>query len=139
MNQSSFLIEDTDIKGNAIKISCEGVDDKKLAHFGGLDLHVKAARTLISATYSPMDFPEKEGDFNVGIKVVALLLNEIGELIRNVNLDDRTDVSNYDLVREFLEDAEVNPVIKKMVDEDNSLNRRYKERMREEEDEFIDF
>jgi hypothetical protein len=60
------MINGTDKNGDDLRITCEGIDDKKLALFGGLDLYVKAARTLISATYQPMSFPEKEGDYDIG-------------------------------------------------------------------------
>ena len=81
MKQSSFMINKADINGKWIQITCDGIDDNKLAHFGGLDLVLKAARVLIASTASSMSFPEKEGDYNIKEKVVGLLLNEVGELI----------------------------------------------------------
>ncbi|PFN76548.1 hypothetical protein COJ85_32510 [Bacillus sp. AFS076308] len=35
---------------NNLKITGEGVDDQELAHFGGLDLHVKATKMMIINT-----------------------------------------------------------------------------------------
>ncbi len=54
-----------------------------LVHFGELDLHVKAVKTLISNT-NGMDFSQDSGDYLIEQKVIALYLNEIGELIRNL-------------------------------------------------------
>lgn len=48
MEKSGFQVNGVDRKGNDITIRCEGVDDKELAHFGGLDLHVKAKKCLLA-------------------------------------------------------------------------------------------
>lgn len=136
MKHSNFTINSTDYADQPIKITCEGVDDKKLAHFGGLDLTVKAARSLIAATHHPMSFPEKEGDYSIRDKVVALLLNEVGELIRNtsINHDHLENTSNIDLVKVFLDTLNENPDVTKILKEDNELLRLAEERERAEED-----
>ncbi|MCM2534241.1 hypothetical protein NDK43_20160 [Neobacillus pocheonensis] len=43
---------------NNLKITGEGVDDQELAHFGGLDLHVKVTKMMISNT-NGLDFAKK--------------------------------------------------------------------------------
>ncbi|WP_391558954.1 hypothetical protein [Robertmurraya sp.] len=136
MEQSNFTINSIDRKGEPIKITCEGIDDQQLAHFGGLDLAVKAARTLIAATNNPMSFPEKEGDYYISDKVVALLLNEVGELIRNTSPepDYIADISNIELVKDFLEHLPENREVTQVIEEDNQLIQEANKREREEED-----
>lgn len=122
MEKSRFELHSVDRKGNDIMIKCEGIDEHELAHFGGLDLHVKATKTLISDSQNGMSFPEKEGDYGIGSKVVALYLNEIGELIRNLSVEPEylSDYSNTDLVKDFLENELKNPAIAKVIEKDNA-------------------
>lgn len=68
MEKSGFEVHGVDRKGNDIMIKCEGVDDQELAHFGGLDLHVKATKMLIGDSQNGMSFSEKEGGYILAIK-----------------------------------------------------------------------
>lgn len=138
MEKSGFEVHIVDRKGNDIMIKCEGIDDKELAHFGGLDLHVKAIKTLIGGSQNGMSFPEKEGDYNIGSKVVALYLNEVGELLRNLSIDSDflTDYSNMDLVRMFLENELKNPEIVKVIEKDNAEILQEREEIEKEEKEM---
>ncbi|RIW27628.1 hypothetical protein D3H55_22835 [Bacillus salacetis] len=139
MEKSWFELNDVDRKGNDIKIKCEGIDDKELAHFGGLDLHVKAVKTLISNA-NGTSFPEKEGDYSIGDKVVALYLNEIGELIRNLSSErDYLDgYTNMELVENFMEHWKENQEVLSVVQRDDALIKQDNERVREEEDAIWD-
>lgn len=138
MEHSNFTINGVDRTGVDIKITCEGIDDQSLAHFGGLDLVLKAARQLISATHNSMSFPEKEGDYDISDKVVALLLNEVGELIRNTSIDPGhiKDTSNIELVKDFMERIHENQALFKIIEMDNNIIREANEKVQEEENEI---
>lgn len=138
MEHSNFTINGVDRTGADIKITCEGIDDQSLAHFGGLDLVLKAARQLISATHNPMSFPEKEGDYDISDKVVALLLNEVGELIRNTSIDPEhfKDTTNIELVKDFMERIHENQALFKIIEMDNNIIREANEKVQEEENEI---
>jgi len=140
LEKHNFSIRSADYNGNDISITCEGIDDEKLAHFGGLDLYLKAARVLIASTQSPMSFPEKNGDYNIRRKVVGLLINEIGELIRNSSPDEEylTGYSNIELVEEYLQELKNDTNLKEIIEQDESLIRKYKEDLWEEEKEIWD-
>lgn len=134
MEKSWFELNDVDRRGNDIQIKCEGVDDKDLAHFGGLDLHVKAVKTLI-ANANGLSFPEKEGDFNIGDKVVALYLNEIGELIRSLSPepDFLSEYTNMDLVEDFMKHWKENKEIVDIIERDQIMIKEDNGRSREED------
>jgi hypothetical protein len=137
MEKSYFKVHDVDDKGNKITITCEGVDDQQLAHFGGLDLHVKAVKTLIRNT-NGTDFARKAGDFFIEDKVIALYLNEIGRLIRNFS-DEREwlkDYSNMELVQNFLEHWQDNSEIVELVNADNQAIENASKEFKREEDEI---
>jgi len=138
VEKSGFEVHSVDRKGNDIMIRCEGVDDQELAHFGGLDLHVKVTKMLIGDSQNGMSFPEKEGDYNIGSKVVALFLNEIGELIRNLSIEPEylSDYSNMDLVKDFLENELKNPEIAKIIEKDNAEIQQEREEIEKEEKEM---
>ncbi|WP_342545425.1 hypothetical protein [Lysinibacillus sp. FSL K6-4013] len=138
MEKGWFEVHSVDRKGNDIMIKCEGVDDQELAHFGGLDLHVKATKTLISDSQNGMSFPEKEGDYNIGNKVVALYLNEVGELLRNLSIDSDylTEYSNIDLVKMYLENELKNPEIVRVIEKDNAEIQQEREEIEQEEKEM---
>lgn len=138
MEQRGFEVHSVDRKGNDIMIRCEGVDDQELAHFGGLDLHVKATKALISDSQNRMSFPEKEGDYVIGSKVVALYLNEIGELLRNLSFDPEylSEYSNIDLVKIFLENELKNPAIANVIEKDNVEIQQEREEIEREEKEM---
>lgn len=121
MEQSNFTLNGVDKNGHALKITCEGIDDKELAHSGGLDLIVKATKHMISSTNNPMDFPEKEGDYLISDKVIALYLNEIGNLIRNTSSEPEylENISNIELVKSFIEHINENPEVAALVKKDN--------------------
>ncbi|WP_288586014.1 MULTISPECIES: hypothetical protein [Lysinibacillus] len=138
MEQRGFEVHSVDRKGNDIMIRCEGVDDQELAHFGGLDLHVKATKVLISDSQNRMSFPEKEGDYEIGSKVVALYLNEIGELLRNISFDPEylSKYSNVDLVKTFLENELKNPAIANVIEKDNVEIQQEREEIEREEKEM---
>lgn len=138
MVKSGFEVHGVDRMGNDITIRCEGVDDKELAHFGGLDLHVKATKMLIGDSQNGMSFPEKEGDYEIGSKVVALYLNEVGELLRNLSFDPEylDEYSNIDLVKMFLENELKNPAIAKVIEKDNAEIQQEREEIEKEEKEM---
>ncbi|MCS1391196.1 hypothetical protein NXZ77_06410 [Lysinibacillus boronitolerans] len=138
MEQRGFEVHSVDRKGNDIMIRCEGVDDQELAHFGGLDLHVKATKALIGDSQNGMSFPEKEGDYEIGSKVVALYLNEIGELLRNLSFDPEylSEYSNIDLVKIFLENELKNPAIANVIEKDNVEIQQEREEIEREEKEM---
>ncbi|MEC1722836.1 hypothetical protein [Schinkia azotoformans] len=142
MEKSGFQVNGVDRRGNDITIRCEGVDDKELAHFGGLDIHVKATKMLIGDSQNGMSFPEKEGDYDIGSKVVALYLNEVGELLRNLSFDPEylDEYSNIDLVKMFLENELKNPAIAKVIEKDNAeILQERKEIEREEKEMWTGF
>jgi len=138
VEQRGFEVHSVDRKGNDIMIRCEGVDDQELAHFGGLDLHVKATKALIGDSQNGMSFPEKEGDYEIGSKVVALYLNEIGELLRNLSFDPEylSEYSNIDLVKIFLENELKNPAIANVIEKDNVEIQQEREEIEREEKEM---
>jgi hypothetical protein len=136
MGKSFFEKFTVDRNGNDLKIRCEGVDDKVLSHFGGLDLHVKATKEMISDS-SSFSFPEKAGDYMINHKVIALYLNEIGELIRNSSIvpEYLEENSNIQLVKDFIENIKNNPNLVEIIDKDNGAIRKEKERELQEEQE----
>lgn len=129
MRKENFIVNSTDYDGNQIRIECEGIDDKELAHFGGLDLFVKAARKLIASTDSPMSFPEKNGDNFIKEKVVGLLLNEIGELIRSTSIDPNflEGMTNIELINEYLHQLNNNKEVVELLRSDELKIRKFKE------------
>ncbi|NRD76600.1 hypothetical protein HPT25_03730 [Bacillus sp. BRMEA1] len=140
MEKGWFEVHSVDRKGNDIMIKCEGVDDRELSPFGGLDLHVKATKTLISDSQYGMSFPEKEGDYNIVNKVVALYLNEVGELLRNLSIDSDylTGYSNIDLVKMYLENELKNPEIVRVIEKDIAEIEQEREEIEKEEKEMWD-
>ncbi|MBT2727815.1 hypothetical protein J7E63_12790 [Bacillus sp. ISL-75] len=137
MEKSKFVLNTVDRNGHDLIISVEGVDDHQLAHFGGLDLHVKATKEMIS-DINGTSFPEKEGDYLITEKVIALYLNEIGELIRNSSLDPEylEGFSNTDLVKDFLNNIEENKFILDVIEKDNELIKKHKDEIKHEEDQI---
>lgn len=137
MEESSFTIQSNDFKGNDIKITCEGINQQELTHFGGLDLYVAAARTLIESTQSAMSLPEKEGDHHINAKVIGLLINEIGDLVRYSyfnNYEGLEDMSSIELVKMFIDDIPQMPVVKSLLDKDDQLLKESDEEERKQED-----
>lgn len=134
---SKFEISDIDRKGNDLSITIKGVDDNELAHFGGLDLHVKAVKNLIGNT-NGTDFARDNGDFAIEGKVFALYLNEIGELMRNFSpeRDMLKSVSNMDLVKNFMEHWHEDRELVAIIEKDNEEIRKETEAIRKEEDEI---
>ncbi|WP_416150248.1 hypothetical protein ACM26V_04475 [Salipaludibacillus sp. HK11] len=122
MEKNTSVINTTDRKGNDLKITVDGFDDRELAHFGGLDLHVKATKNMISNT-NGMSFPEKDGDFLITDKVAVLYINEIGEMLRNNSLDPEylEDYSNIELIKEFLNNVDENKEVLNVLEKDNRL------------------
>lgn len=135
MEKNYFVLNAVDRKGNDLKITGEGTDDHELAHFGGLDLHVKAAKTMINNT-NGMEFAEKAGDYIISEKVIALYLNEIGELIRNTSVEPEylKSISNIHLVKDFLEHLNDNPELLKVIENDDWLIEKEAYEIRKEED-----
>lgn len=138
MEKSYFEKNAKDRKGNDLFIRCEGVDDKHLASFGGLDLHVKATKEMISDINST-SFAEKEGDYEILNKVIALYLNEIGELIRNSSMEPECldGYTNIQLVEAFLKNIKENPTIVKVIENDNEEIKKEKEMIKKEEAEIF--
>ncbi|SDN62438.1 hypothetical protein [Bacillus sp. OK048] len=134
---SKFELSAQDRIGNDILISVNGVDDNELAHFGGLDLHIKSVKTLISNTHG-IDFARDNGDFAIEGKVFALYLNEIGELMRNLSPERNLlkDVSNMDLVKHFINHWSEDKELVAIIDKDNKEIRKETEAIRKEEDEI---
>jgi hypothetical protein len=132
MEKSNFLIQYRDRKGNDMKFTVEGVDDKDLANFGGLDLHVKAVKALIHNT-DGMNFAEQEGDYLINDKVIALYLNEIGHFIRQLSIHQELikDISNLELVKNFIETLDEKDEVMELVKQDTLLMQK------EEEEELI--
>ncbi|WP_251554000.1 hypothetical protein [Neobacillus muris] len=135
---SFFEAHDVDRRGNDLFISVKGVDDRELAHFGGLDLHVKAVKNLISNT-NGTDFSRDNGDFAIEGKVFALYLNEIGELMRNLHVDSDmlNGISNMELVKNFMEHWHEDNELVAIVEKDNEEIRKERERIEKEEDEIF--
>jgi hypothetical protein len=136
MEKSNMLIQGGDRKGNKIKISVEGTEEKQLSHFGGLDLHVSAVKTLIQNT-NGMNFAEQDGDYMIQDKVTALYLNEIGYFIRKLSIHPEMieEISNLDLVKNFIETIAENQEVMELVKQDNLLMK--KEAEEEEAEEWI--
>ncbi|PFP29424.1 hypothetical protein COJ96_11005 [Bacillus sp. AFS073361] len=134
---SQFEITDVDRKGNDLSITIKGVDDNELAHFGGLDLHVKAVKNLIGNT-NGTDFARDNGDFSIEGKVFALYLNEIGELMRNFSPDRQMlkDISNMDLVKNFMEHWQEDKELVAIIEKDNEEIIKETEAIRKEDDEI---
>lgn len=129
MEHSNILINTKDRKEKELKITIEGFDDKELAHFGGLDLHVKATKHMIGDT-NGMSFPEKEGDYLIAQKVAALYLNEIGEMLRSTSLDSDylDDISNLELVKTFLDTIGSEKSVMRIIEQDNAEIQEEKEK-----------
>jgi hypothetical protein len=134
-NRSLSSIEFTslDRQGNDLFISIDGVDDKILALFSGLDLQMKVVKHLIHNTVRS-DFDQEKGGYPTERKMFALYLNEIGELMRNVSTDSHRleEISNMDLVKRFMdhwhEDRELIDVIKKDNEEIRKEEERFEKR-----------
>ncbi|TCJ00958.1 hypothetical protein [Cytobacillus praedii] len=137
MEKSVFEHHSEDRKGNELIIKCEGTDDQELAKFGGLDLHIKATREMIS-NVSAASFPEKDGDLDIYYKIAALYLNEIGYLLRNSAFDSELfeGNTNIELVKMFLDDFDKNPILTKLVEKDDKEIKEYDAKMKKEEDEI---
>jgi hypothetical protein len=134
---SNFELQSVDNLGNEIKIKCTGVDDKELAHFGGLDLHVKTVKTLIENT-NGMSFAEQEGDYAIQDKVTALYLNHIGQFIRDNSIHKLEGISNMDLVKNFLDQWDGNVEVVAVVERENERNAKVAEEAKKEEDAIWD-
>jgi hypothetical protein len=134
---TDFEVNSADHLGNPIKITCVGVDDNELAHFGGLDLHVKAVKILIQNTHG-MSFAEQAGDFNITDKVIALYLNQIGQFIKDNSSDDVENVSNMDLIKYFMDDMSKNKAVMEVIDRENQRNAAIAEEQRKEDDALWD-
>jgi hypothetical protein len=134
---SNFEIRDIDRKGNDLSIIIKGVDDNELAHFGGLDLHVKAVKNLIGST-NGTDFAKDNGDYAIEGKVFALYLNEIGELMRNLSMDRDMlkGVSNMDLVKHFMAHWHEDKELVEIIENDNEEIRKETEGIEKEENEI---
>jgi hypothetical protein len=137
MEYSKFELRDIDRKGNEISITVKGVDDHELAHFGGLELHIKAVKTLIANTEGT-DFARDNGDFAIEGKVFALYLNEIGELIRNLSLDRDMlkNATNMDLVKNFMDHWHEDKELVTLIEKDNEEIRKETVAIEKEEDEI---
>jgi hypothetical protein len=135
---TNFEVNAVDNLGNPFKIKCEGVDDNELAHFGGLDLHVKAVKILIENT-NGMSFAESAGDYSIKDKVTALYLNQIGQFIKDNLLNGEVDdVDNMELVKHFLDEWYKNKEVVGVIEQENERNRIVAEEIRKEEDAFWD-
>lgn len=132
------IISTRDRRGNDLTIRYTGVNQRELAHFGGLDLHVTATKEMISEV-NGLTFPEKEGDHLIREKVAALYLNEVGEFLRNSFFD--TDIlegySNIELVKNFLNELD-HPEVLDLIHKDNELIQLEKDEIKREEDEAWD-
>lgn len=106
------------VKGEGLKIIIEGVDTKEFDHFGGLNLHVKAVREIISQTDSRF---AQESDPDIDSKIIALYLNEIGEFIRSLteSFRDYDDETNIDILKEFMDYKLGEPAIQELLKKDN--------------------
>jgi hypothetical protein len=128
---SSIEFTSLDRQGNDLFISIDGVDDKILTLFSGLDLQMKAVKHLIHNTVRS-DFDQEKGGYPTERKLFALYLNEIGELMRNLsaNSDRLEEISNMDLVKRFMdhwhEDRELIDVIEKDNEEIRKESEKYK-------------
>lgn len=69
---------------------------------------------------------------------MALYLNEVGELLRNLSIDSDylTEYSNMDLVKMFLENELKNPEIAKVIEKDNAEIQQEREEIEKEEKEM---
>jgi hypothetical protein len=139
MNKKEYSFFEThgfDRKGNEISISVKGVDDNELTKFGGLDLHIKTVKYLISDC-NKIDFAKKD-DYTIEGKVFALYLNEIGELMRSVALDSvmLKSVSNMDLVKHFMNHWHEDKELVAIVEKDNAQIQKEAEEIEREEDEI---
>jgi hypothetical protein len=130
---SSIEFTSLDRQGNDLFISIDGVDDKILTLFSGLDLQMKVVKHLIHNTVRS-DFDQEKGGYPTERKLFALYLNEIGELMRNLSTDpDRlVEISNMDLVKRFMghwhEDRELIDVIEKDNEEIRKEEERFEKR-----------
>lgn len=125
LKKSNSILHGVDRHGNSFDLSYEGTDVEELAHFGGLDLHINVVKYMISETLSPMDFPEKEGDFLIGDKVAALYLNEIGDFYRHChsNPDAWEGFSNLQIVQYFLNEQLGSKEVMDVIEKDNKLKK----------------
>jgi hypothetical protein len=101
-------------------ISIKGVDEKELAEFGGLDVQVKAVKHLIQ-NISRLDFSPPNDNYPTERKTFALYINEIGELMRNLSLDQEKlkELSNMDLVKRFMDQWQEESEIVAIIEIDN--------------------
>jgi hypothetical protein len=126
---SSIEFNSLDRQGNDLFISIDGVDDKILTLFSGLDLQMKAVKHLIHNTVRSDIDQEKGGDF-AERKMFALYLNEIGELMRNLSTDSQElkEISNMDLVKHFMNHWQEDRVLIDVVEKDNEEIRKETEK-----------
>jgi hypothetical protein len=127
---SSIEFTSLDRQGNDLFISIDGVDDKILTLFSGLDLQMKAVKHLIHNTVRS-DFDKENDGYPTERKMFALYLNEIGELMRNLSTDPHglEEISNMDLVKHFMdhwqEERELIDVIEKDKEEIRKESEKY--------------
>jgi hypothetical protein len=117
---SSIEFNSLDRQGNDLFIYIDGVDDKILTLFSGLDLQMKAVKHLIHNTVRS-DFEQEKGGYPTERKMFALYLNEIGELMRNLSTDSQElkEISNMDLVKHFMDHWQEDRVIIDVIEKDN--------------------
>jgi hypothetical protein len=117
---SSIEFTSLDRQGIDLFISINGVDDKILTLFSGLDLHMKVVKHLIHNTVRS-DFDHEKGGYPTERKMFALYLNEIGELMRNLSTDSHRleDISNMDLVKHFMDHWQEDYVLIETIGKDN--------------------
>jgi hypothetical protein len=126
---SSIEFSSLDRQGNDLFINIDGVDDKILTLFSGLDLQMKAVKHLIHNTVRS-DFDQENEGYPTERKMFALYLNEIGELMRNLSTDPHglEGISNMDLVKHFMDHWQEDRVIIDVIEKDNEEIRKESEK-----------
>lgn len=124
----SKIISEIQTRYGELKITIEGDYQPELAHYGGMDLQLLAIRNLISnidTKFAEERYPDID---NI---VIALLLNEIGESVRESyeRFFDCDEQSNIDLLKMFINDISDAPHIKKILDNDTVLLEKEREEL----------
>lgn len=109
-----------DKKGNEFSITVEGTGETNVSNSVRLNLHINATRAMIADTVI-LTKDESQKDLDISEKVIALYLNEIGQLIRHTSIhsDLLNRKSNFHLVKDFLYHIQNNEDIKAIIDLDN--------------------
>lgn len=110
-----------DLDDNQLEIQIEGVSNQEFEYQRMNEIISKAVKHLIS-DHCDIKLAVENGEYDTTEKLCALYLNEIGRCLRfaanEVGIDDE-NISNIDVVKEFLDSCLENQEIVNLINKDN--------------------